>query len=239
MATWLGLVPNQQSTGGVPTLLGISKRGDTYLRTLLTHSGRTVVRVVDKHDDRRNNWIKELDQRRGKNITAVTVANKNARIAWAVLTWKEPYQPGCLELYRADKVVLYCCHPQTILQLETGKPSNQTMQSTSSSATADTVSRLTSTEAGRDEPSTSHKRKRKRSMAGRQIEQTTTGTGAFPPHQQQPESGTIPSIKLRRVTGNNSCIERSSSTSVQGNPEPMETDSAMPADAASTLPGIA
>ncbi|MBO9484729.1 hypothetical protein, partial [Salinisphaera sp. G21_0] len=113
------------------------------------------------------------------------------------------------------------------------------MQSPSSSATADTVSRLTSTEAGRDEPSTSRKRKRKRSMAGRQIEQTTTGTGAFPPHQQQPESGTIPPIKLRRVTGNNSCIERSSSTSVQGNPEPMETDSAMPADAASTLPGIA
>ncbi|WP_353623104.1 hypothetical protein [Salinisphaera sp. G21_0] len=65
-------MPNQQSTGGVPTLLGISKRGNTYQRTLLTHSGRTVVRVVDKHDDRRNNWIKELDQRRGKNITAVS-----------------------------------------------------------------------------------------------------------------------------------------------------------------------
>ncbi|MBO9497655.1 hypothetical protein J7438_26745, partial [Thalassotalea sp. G20_0] len=114
------------------------------------------------------------------------------------------------------------------------------MQSPSSSATAaDTVSRLISTEAGRDEPSTNRKRKRKRSMAGRQIEQTTTGTGAFPPHQQQPESGTIPPIKLRRATGNNSCIERSSSTSVQGNPEPMETDSAMSADAASTLPGIA
>ncbi|MBO9497433.1 hypothetical protein J7438_25600, partial [Thalassotalea sp. G20_0] len=71
-------------------------------------------------------------------------------------------------------------------------------------------------------------------MAGRQIEQTTTGSGAFPPHQQQPESGTIPPIKLRRVTGNNSCIEHSSSTSVQGNAEPMETESA---DAASTLVG--
>ncbi|WP_219622156.1 transposase [Endozoicomonas acroporae] len=91
-SAWLGLVPKQQSTGGVPTLLGISKRGDTYLRTLLIHGGRTVVRVADKHDDRRNNWIKELDQRRGKNISAVTVANKNARIAWAVLTKKEPYR---------------------------------------------------------------------------------------------------------------------------------------------------
>ena len=92
MAAWLGLVPKQQSTGGVPTLLGISKRGDTYLRTLLIHGGRTVVRVADKHDDRRNNWIKKLDQRRGKNISAVAVANKNARIAWAVLTRKEPYK---------------------------------------------------------------------------------------------------------------------------------------------------
>ncbi|WP_442876546.1 transposase [Endozoicomonas sp. GU-1] len=94
MAAWLGLVPKQQSTGGVPTLLGISKRGDTYLRTLLIHGGRTIVRVADKHDDRRNNWIKELNQRRGKNIPAVTVANKNARIAWAVLTKKEPYKAG-------------------------------------------------------------------------------------------------------------------------------------------------
>ncbi|MBO9484639.1 hypothetical protein, partial [Salinisphaera sp. G21_0] len=111
------------------------------------------------------------------------------------------------------------------------------MQSPFTSATADTVSRLTSTEAGRDEPSSSRKHKRKRSIAGRQIEQTTTATGAFPPHQQQSESGTIPPIKLRRVTGNNSCIERFSSTSVQGNPEPMETDSGMSADAASTLVG--
>ena len=90
---WLpGLVPKQQSTGEVATLLGISKPGDTYLRTLLMHGGRTVVGVADKHDDRRNNWIKKLDQRRGKNISAVAVANKNARIAWAVLSKKEPYK---------------------------------------------------------------------------------------------------------------------------------------------------
>ena len=92
LAAWLGLVPKQHSTGGKPTLLGISKRGDTYLRTLLIHGGRTVVRVTDKYNDRRNQWIKELDQRRGKNITAVAVANKNARIAWAVLSKKENYQ---------------------------------------------------------------------------------------------------------------------------------------------------
>ena len=92
LAAWLGLVPRQHSTGGTPTLLGISKRGDTYLRTLLIHGGRTVVRVADKHDDRRNQWVKELDKRRGKNISAVAVANKNARIAWAVLSKKEPYK---------------------------------------------------------------------------------------------------------------------------------------------------
>lgn len=92
LAAWLGLVPRQHSTGGKPTLLGISKRGDTYLRTLMIHGGRTVVRVADKHDDRRNRWVKELDNRRGKNISAVAVANKNARIAWAVLSKKESYQ---------------------------------------------------------------------------------------------------------------------------------------------------
>ncbi|MBC8210905.1 MAG: IS110 family transposase [Gammaproteobacteria bacterium] len=92
LAAWLGLVPRQHSTGGTPTLLGISKRGDTYLRTLLIHGGRTVVRVADKYDDRRNQWISELEKRRGKNISAVAVANKNARIAWAVLSKKESYQ---------------------------------------------------------------------------------------------------------------------------------------------------
>lgn len=92
LAAWLGLVPRQHSTGGTPTLLGISKRGDTYLRTLLIHGGRTVVRVADKHDDRRSLWVSELDKRRGKNISAVAVANKNARIAWAVLSKKESYK---------------------------------------------------------------------------------------------------------------------------------------------------
>ncbi|MCK5374212.1 MAG: IS110 family transposase [Alphaproteobacteria bacterium] len=91
LAAWIGLVPRQHSTGGKATLLGISKRGDSYLRTLLIHGGRTVVRVAHKHQDQRNRWVSELDQRRGKNISAVAVANKNARIAWALLTKKENY----------------------------------------------------------------------------------------------------------------------------------------------------
>ena len=91
LAAWLGLVPRQHSTGGKPTLLGISKRGDAYLRTLLIHGGRTIVRVAAKHQDRRNRWICKLEERRGKNITAVAVANKNARTAWALLSKKTTY----------------------------------------------------------------------------------------------------------------------------------------------------
>jgi len=93
LAAWLGLVPRQHSTGGRPTLLGISKRGDTYLRTLLIHGGRTVVRVADKHPDKRSQWISRLDARRGENISAVAVANKNARVAWALLKSQSMYQP--------------------------------------------------------------------------------------------------------------------------------------------------
>ena len=92
LAAWIGLVPRQHSTGGKPTLLGISKRGDSYLRTLLIHGGRAVVRCAHKHQDKRNQWVGEVEQRRGKNITAVAVANKNARVAWALLTKKEDYK---------------------------------------------------------------------------------------------------------------------------------------------------
>jgi transposase len=96
LAAWLGLVPRQHSTGGKPTLMGISKRGDTYLRTLLIHGGRTVVRVAHQHQDRRHRWISDLVQRRGKNVSAVAVANKNARIAWALLTHKTRYQASAV-----------------------------------------------------------------------------------------------------------------------------------------------
>ena len=91
LAAWLGLVPRQHSTGGKPTLLGISKRGDSYLRTLLIHGGRSVVRVAHKHHDKRNQWIGAVKERRGENISNVAVANKNARIVWALLTKKQDY----------------------------------------------------------------------------------------------------------------------------------------------------
>ena len=90
MAAWLGLVPRQHSTGGKPTRLGISKRGDTYLRTLLIHGARSVVRVCERKPET-NGWLKGLMGRRNKNIAAVALANKNARIAWALLAHKRQY----------------------------------------------------------------------------------------------------------------------------------------------------
>ncbi len=92
MAAWLGLVPRQHSTGGKAQLLGISKRGDIYLRTLLIHGARAVLRCVDRKTDRLSLWVISLKQRRGKNIAAVAWANKMVRIAWALLKKGEFYQ---------------------------------------------------------------------------------------------------------------------------------------------------
>jgi transposase len=92
MAAWLGLVPRQYSTGGKPTLLGISKRGDPYLRMLLIHGARAVVRVSERKVGAET-WLKRLMGRRNKNIAAVALANKNARIAWALLRHDRQYAP--------------------------------------------------------------------------------------------------------------------------------------------------
>ena len=91
VAAWLGLVPRQDSSGGKPKLLGISKRGDVYLRTLLIHGARAVVNAAAKKDDAQSRWINDLVKRRNANIAAVAVANKNARIVWALLTRSEHY----------------------------------------------------------------------------------------------------------------------------------------------------
>jgi transposase len=85
-AAWLGLVPRQHSTGGQTRLLGISKRGDSYLRKLLIHGARATLRWVKLKTDDRSRWIRGLLERRGWNRTAVAVANKNARIVWALLS---------------------------------------------------------------------------------------------------------------------------------------------------------
>jgi transposase len=91
-AAWLGLVPRQNSSGGKEQLLGISKRGDVYLRTLLIHGARAVLRHLDRHANQAEGWLARLAARRNPNIAAVALANKNARIVWALLAHGTNYQ---------------------------------------------------------------------------------------------------------------------------------------------------
>jgi transposase len=96
LAAWLGLVPREHSTGGKPRLLGISKRGDRYLRKLLVHGARATLRWVDTKCDGRSQWLRALIARRGKNRAAVAFANKNARIIWALLAHNQEYHVGTI-----------------------------------------------------------------------------------------------------------------------------------------------
>jgi transposase len=94
-AAWLGLVPRQNSSGGKTNLLGISKRGDTYLRTLLIHGARSVLFNLKRdHPARADGWLARVAARRNPNIAAVALANKNARIVWALLAHGRDYAAG-------------------------------------------------------------------------------------------------------------------------------------------------
>jgi transposase len=93
-AAWIGLVPNQDSSGGKTHLLGISKRGNVYLRTLLIHGGRALVQLARTRADRAGTWLGKLVTRRHHNVAAVAMANKNARLAWALLSSGKAYEPG-------------------------------------------------------------------------------------------------------------------------------------------------
>jgi transposase len=92
LSAWLGLVPRQHSSGGRSALLGISKRGDRYLRTLLIHGARATLRFAARKRDPRSQWISAMRERRGTNIAAVALANKNARVLWALLARNENYR---------------------------------------------------------------------------------------------------------------------------------------------------
>ena len=97
VSAWLGLVPRQNSSGGKSTLLGISKRGDVYLRTLLIHGARSAILAAKRRSDARNVWLANLLNRRHANIAAVALANKNVRTVWALLAhgrdFKADYVP--------------------------------------------------------------------------------------------------------------------------------------------------
>jgi transposase len=94
LSAWLGLVPRQHSSGGKSQLRGISKRGDRYLRTLLIHGARSVLRYAVGKTDVQSRWLQDLIARRGYNRAAVALANKNARVIQALLSSDTAYRPS-------------------------------------------------------------------------------------------------------------------------------------------------
>jgi transposase len=93
VSAFLGLTPRQHSSGGKERLSGISKRGDAYLRTLLIHGTRAALRTAGNKTDPRSRWAVGVSERRHRNIAAVALANKNARIAWALLSRGGTFDP--------------------------------------------------------------------------------------------------------------------------------------------------
>lgn len=93
-SAWCGLVPKQHSSGGKDNLLGISKRGNAYLRTLFIHGARAILRHCETKTDKLSLWAKALIERRGFNRACVAMANKLARIAWVIAARGEEYQPS-------------------------------------------------------------------------------------------------------------------------------------------------
>jgi transposase len=99
-AAWLGLVPAQTGTGGRVRLLGISKRGDTYLRTLLIHGARAVL----MHTKEPGQWLQDIGKRRPPNVVTVALANKIARTIWALLAHDRSYDKGYVSIRPIQKV---------------------------------------------------------------------------------------------------------------------------------------
>lgn len=93
-AAALGLTPRQHSTGGRDCLLGISKRGDSYVRKLLAHGARAVLRHAAARDDALSQWRNALATRKHINVALVALANKTARVAWAVTRHDTAYNPA-------------------------------------------------------------------------------------------------------------------------------------------------
>lgn len=91
MAASIGLTPRQHSSGDKDRLLGISKRGDAYLRAILVHGARSVIVHAKHKEDRLSRWVNELCKRRHPNVVAVALANKTARMAWALLRYETDY----------------------------------------------------------------------------------------------------------------------------------------------------
>ena len=93
VAAWLAWCRDKILRAARPKLLGISKHGDSYLRTLLIHGARAVLRHLKHRAHRTDDWLRRLLARRNMNIAAVALANKNARIAWALLAHQRDFAP--------------------------------------------------------------------------------------------------------------------------------------------------
>src|ERR1019366_996701 len=108
VSAWLGLVPRQSSSGGKSTLLGMSKRGDAYLRTLLIHGARSAILAAIRNSQNASIWLASLLTRRHANIAAVALANKNARTVWALLAhgraFKADYAPTRMGTMRGKQL---------------------------------------------------------------------------------------------------------------------------------------
>ena len=100
-AASLGIIPRRYSSGGKTRLGSITRRGDSYLRTLLVHGARAYLRVVDRKSDAKSAWARRLKERRHVNIAAVALAAKNARIGWAILAHDTEYRPSGPEVVAA------------------------------------------------------------------------------------------------------------------------------------------
>lgn len=115
-SAYLGLVPGHSNTGNKTVMLGITKRGNRYLRTLLIHGGRAALYAARRRNDPRSVWLKRLTERHCANLAAVALANKNARVAWALLRYGQGYCPQ-----RA--------HAQTPTSARTAGPARDTLAS--------------------------------------------------------------------------------------------------------------
>jgi len=93
VAAWLGLTPREHSSGRKQNQMGITKRGDRYLRKLLVHGARSALRVTPKRNDSKSHWVESLRQRSHENVAAVALAAKNARTLWALLAHDRQYDP--------------------------------------------------------------------------------------------------------------------------------------------------
>jgi len=110
-SAYLGLVPGHSNTGDKTVMLPITKRGNRYLRTLLIHGGRAAVYAARRRTDSRSSWLNRLRETSCSNVAAVALANKNARVAWAMLRYGEDYRTHRAHRQSADPTAARSARP--------------------------------------------------------------------------------------------------------------------------------